>query len=81
MTQPVNSLAAQDLGEICFGLNRETDEKSLILFLRQFAGNELLTTLVARMSDDDINATLDFVTNLMYKYLKEKEYHRLFLNE
>ena len=81
MTQSDNSLSAQQIGEICFGLNRETDEKSLVLFLQQFTGNELLTTLVSRMTDDDITATLDFVTGLMHKYLQEKEYHKLFLNE
>lgn len=81
MTQSVDSLSTKQIGEICFGLNRKTDEKSLVLFLRQFAGEDLLATLVARMSDDDIIATLDFVTGLMHKYLQEKEYHKLFLNE
>jgi len=81
MTQPENSLSAQQIGEICFGLDRETDERSLFLFLQQFTGDELLATLISRMTDDDITTTLDFLTSLMHKYLQEKEYHKLFLRE
>ena len=81
MNKPTDPPSNQQIRKICFGLNRETDENSLRLFLQQFVNNELLAVLIPRMKDDDITETLNFITRLMHKYLQEKEYHKLFLNE
>jgi hypothetical protein len=70
-----------DPAEMCFGLNRETDERSLAAFLQMFAAPAMLEALIPRLSDDDINATVDFLTSLMKKHLQQDEYHTLFLNE
>ena len=70
-----------DPAEMCFGLNRETDERSLVAYLQLFAAPKLLETLIPRLSDADIDATVDFLTRLMKKHLQEEEYHALFLNE
>ena len=67
--------------EICFGLDRQTDEQSLIVFLRLFAGEELLATLVPRLADDEILALVDQLSLVMRRHLKEDEYHRLFLGD
>lgn len=66
---------------ICFGLDRPTDETSLMAFIEHFARPNLLATLIPRLSDNEITATLDFLTDLMQKHLSDKEYHRLFLAE
>ncbi|MBI5558250.1 MAG: hypothetical protein HY885_11495 [Deltaproteobacteria bacterium] len=66
---------------MCFGLNRATDERSLAAFLRMFAAPTVLDTLIPRLPDEDILATVDFLTRLMKKHLRENEYHTLFLNE
>lgn len=65
--------------EICFGLNRATDERSLAIFLKKFNDNELLNTLIPRLSNEEITATLDFLTKLMRNHLQKQEYHNLFL--
>ena len=65
--------------EICFGLNRQTDERSLAAFIQRFARPELLAVLLPRMADEDITTTVDFLTRLMRKHFSEKEYHQLFL--
>ncbi len=57
------------------------DCRSLAAFLKRFSNDALLATLIPRMSDDDITATLDFLTGIMHKHLREKEYHHLFLAE
>lgn len=67
--------------DICFGLNREMDERSLALFLRIVGSDEMLATLIPRLDEGDIGATVDFFTGLMKKHLSESEYHRLFLGE
>ncbi len=66
---------------IVFGFDRKTDEKSLRLFLQCFTDKYLLDALVPRLQDDDIAATVDFLTGIMRKHLSEKEYHSLFLAE
>ncbi|MFZ5764349.1 MAG: hypothetical protein ACOY4H_01985 [Thermodesulfobacteriota bacterium] len=67
--------------EICFGLNRHCDEASLAAFVQLFASSELLNTLIPRMTEADITATVDFLTGLIKRHLSESEYHRLFLGE
>ena len=67
--------------EMAFGLDRATDERSLQLFLTRFARAELLATLVPRLSDQEIIALLDTLSDLMKKHLREPEYHRLFLKD
>lgn len=66
--------------KICFGLDRRTDEESLKILVKKFAGNELLEALVPRLTDAEIKATLDFLSQLMHKHLSKREYHLLFLN-
>ena len=66
---------------IVFGFDRATDEKSLRLFLQRFTDSGVLDALLPRLQDDDIQATVDFLTGIMHKHLSEKEYHSLFLAE
>jgi hypothetical protein len=64
-----------------FGLNRATDEQSLIIFLRQFADDRLTRKLVPRMSEEEILQVIDLLTLIMRNHLSSDEYHRLFLGE
>ena len=73
---PTSSTPAE---EICFGLNRETDERSLAIFIQKFSDPAFLETLIPRLTDSDITATLDFLSQLMHKHMSEKEYHSIFL--
>ncbi len=70
-----------DEGKIAFGLDRETDEKSLIAYLQKFTDDEMMQVLVKRLSDDDISKILDYVLGILKKHLKEEEYHRIFLKD
>lgn len=71
----------QDTPPLCFGLDRPTDEASLAAFISRFARPALLATLIPRLGDDELIATLDFLTKLMHNHLNDTEYHRLFLSE
>ena len=66
---------------IAFGFDRATDEYSFGLFLQRFVDEKLMETLLPRLQDEDILATVDFLTGIMRKHLSEKEYHSLFLVE
>ena len=68
-------------GLIGFGLDRETDEKSLMVYLQKFSDDLFLKALVPRLSDQDMEEILDLIHRLLKKHLKEQEYHQLFLKE
>ena len=67
--------------EMAFGLDRATDERSLILFMERFVRPELLAALIPRLDDRELLALLDHLSGLMKKHLREPEYHRLFLKD
>jgi len=67
--------------QICFGLSRELDERSLLLFLRLFSRDELLHALVSRLADEEISGLVDYHTGLLRQHLTETEYHELFLGD
>ncbi len=70
-----------DFQEICFGLNRATDEHSLALYLKLFSRDALLQTLIPRLADDEITVLVDQLTVVLRKHLQESEYHELFLGD
>ena len=70
-----------DEKNIVFGLDRETDEKSLIAYLQKFTDDDMMQVLVKRLSDEDIKNIVDYVLRILKKYLKEEEYHQIFLKD
>lgn len=70
-----------DVGMIAFGVDRETDERSLTAYLQKLTDDDLLAALVPRLSDEELLAAVDFAGALLRKHLSEEEYHRLFLKD
>ncbi|MBU4318598.1 MAG: cytoplasmic protein [Proteobacteria bacterium] len=68
-------------GFVGFGLDRQTDEDSLVVYLQKFSDDELASTLKKRMSDEEINQVVDLIHRLMHNHFSEDEYHRLFLKD
>ncbi len=64
-----------------FGINRATDEQSLITFLQHFSDDRLLNILIPRMTEAEIHQMVDQVTAIMKNHLSGDEYHTLFLGE
>ncbi|MFP3982555.1 MAG: hypothetical protein ACLFV2_02550 [Desulfurivibrionaceae bacterium] len=78
ISQKASRLAVSD---IALGFDRERDELSLAAFLLRFTSPTVLDTIIPRLKDEEINATLDFLTGLIRRHLEEEEYHSLFLDE
>ena len=68
-------------GLVGFGLDRKTDEHTLIYYLQKVSDDALAKTLVERMSDEELEQLFSLINKLMKKHLKDGEYHRLFLKE
>ena len=68
-------------GLVAFGLARDVDEKSLMVYLQKFADDDLLACLMPRLSDPELEQLFDLLTRLLRAHLNDQEYHRLFLKE
>jgi len=64
-----------------FGLDRETDEKSLMVYLQKFSDDALLACLIPRLRDQEIQDIFNLISRLLKTHLNEEEYHRLFLKD
>lgn len=68
-------------GLVGFGLDRQTDENTLIYYLQKFSDDRFMESIRGRMSDSDMEALFDMLARLMKQYLTEEEYHRHFLKD
>lgn len=68
-------------GMVGFGMNRETDENTVIYYLQKFSDDALLDVLRRRMDDKDLETLFELMSVLLRKHLSEAEYHALFLKE
>ena len=68
-------------GLVGFGLDRETDEKSLMVYLQKFSDDALMKTILPRLSDAEIQDLFDLISRYLKTHLKENEYHHLFLGD
>lgn len=68
-------------GLVGYGLNRETNESTLVYYLQKFSDDELMEVLMSRLSDMEMDEMFDRISALLSKHLTEEEYHRLFLKE
>ena len=68
-------------GMVGFGLNRETDESTLIYYLQKFSDDDVMALMRSRMDEQDLAALFDLLSGLLRKHLSEDEYHRFFLKD
>lgn len=71
--------AACPISSLSFGLNRNSDERFLAVFLQRFTDDRLLDLLIPRMDDATLIMIVDFITRLMKDHLTDTEYHQVFL--
>jgi len=68
-------------GLVGFGLDRKTDENTIICYLQKFSDDALMAALVQRLNDPELAEIFDLINRLLCRHLKEDEYHRLFLKD
>ena len=68
-------------GFVGFGYNRETDENTVIYYLQKFSDDRLMKSIVKRLTDDDLLAIFNLLTELLKRHLSDTEYHTLFLKD
>ena len=68
-------------GLVGFGLNRETDENTVKVYLQKFSDDRVLESLIKRMTEEELSDIFGLISRLLRKHLTESEYHRLFLKD
>ena len=64
-----------------YGLDRQSDENTVQLYLQKISDDHLMKTILKRMADDDLSEVFEVTSKMLKKYLTEPEYHQLFLKE
>ena len=64
-----------------FGLDRETDEETIMFYLQKFSEDLFLKTLLPRLSDQELEEIYLFVNTKLKQHISEDEYHSLFLKD
>ncbi|MBW1615902.1 MAG: cytoplasmic protein [Deltaproteobacteria bacterium] len=68
-------------GLVGFGLNRETDEKTVIYYLQKFSDDTMINGIIGRLADEELEEIFLFINKILKKHLIEEEYHQLFLKD
>lgn len=68
-------------GLVGFGLDRESNENTVHIYLQKFSDDRLMETILKRMTDDDLAQLFDIIGKMLKTYLSESEYHQLFLKD
>ncbi|MCF8076366.1 MAG: cytoplasmic protein [Desulfotignum sp.] len=69
----------QGLG--AFGMDRDTDEQTIMFYLQKFSEDTFMKTFVPRLSDDDLEKIYQCIHTLLKQHITEDEYHALFLKD
>ncbi len=64
-----------------FGLNRATDEETIMFYLQKFSEDTFLAALLPRLSEPELEEIYLFVNEKIKKHMDEDEYHSLFLKD
>lgn len=81
MAQHSHTFVEEYDGLVGFGLDRDTDEQTLIYYLQKFADDGHIKTLIKRLTDEELEEMFNLLNRLMRRHLSESEYHRLFLKD
>ena len=68
-------------GFLGYGLDRQSNENTVQLYLQKFSDDHLMKTILKRMTDDDLAEVFEITSKMMKKHLTNAEYHQLFLKE
>jgi len=81
MQKDTHNFVQQYKGLGAFGLDRETDEETIMFYLQKFSEDTFLKTLLPRLSNQELEEIYSFVNRKLKDHISEDEYHALFLKD
>ncbi len=64
-----------------FGLDRKTDEETIMFYLQKFSEDSFLKAFISRLSDLELEEIYFFINKKLKQHISEDEYHTLFLKD
>ncbi|WP_022664836.1 hypothetical protein [Desulfospira joergensenii] len=64
-----------------FGMDRNTDEETVMFYLQKFSEDSFMAALLPRLSNGELEEIYMFVNKMLKNHLSEDEYHELFLKD
>lgn len=64
-----------------FGMDRATDEETIMFYLQKFSEDSFLKSLLPRLSDQELDEIYSFINRFLKTHINEDEYHSLFLKD
>ncbi|NOX34494.1 MAG: cytoplasmic protein [Deltaproteobacteria bacterium] len=64
-----------------FGLDRETNEETIMFYLQKFSEDSFLKVFLPRLSDLELEEIYLFINDKLKQHILEDEYHSLFLKD
>jgi hypothetical protein len=64
-----------------FGMDRETDEDTLMFYLQKFSEDSFMKAFIPRLEDPELEEIYLLINTLLKRHISEDEYHALFLKD
>ncbi len=64
-----------------FGMDRKTDEQTVMFYLQKFGEDNFMETFIPRLSDIELEEIYLFVNDFLKRHITEDEYHDIFLKD
>ncbi len=64
-----------------FGLDRVTDEETIMFYLQKFSEDSFLQAFISRLSDLELEEIYLFINKKLKEHISEDEYHTIFLKD
>ncbi|MBF0376946.1 MAG: cytoplasmic protein [Desulfamplus sp.] len=64
-----------------FGMDRTTDEETIMFYLQKFSEDRFMKVFVPRLKDEELENLYNIINSLLKKHFSEDEYHSLFLKD
>lgn len=81
MNQHSHQFVETYTGLVGFGMDRDTDQNTIIYYLQKFSDDTLMQHLIRKMTQEELDEVFELINRILKAHLSEDEYHRLFLKD
>ncbi|SMC71432.1 hypothetical protein SAMN02746065_10840 [Desulfocicer vacuolatum DSM 3385] len=64
-----------------FGMNRKTDEETIMFYLQKFSEDSFMAHLIPLLDDEELDEIYTLIHRLLKRHISEYQYHALFLKD
>lgn len=81
MNQHSHQFVETYTGLVGFGMDRDTDQNTIIYYLQKFSDDALMQHLIRKMTQEELDEIFELINRILKAHLSEDEYHLLFLKD